>query len=130
MKLRITVEGKTYDVDVEVLDGQGASPPAPARPAPAKPSAVPAVEPAAGRSHAPAPLVAHDSKRCVSPLPGTVLKVKVKAGDTVTSNQTMVVLDAMKMETNVPSPLDGKVKAVHVNSGDSVRQGDLLVEFD
>jgi len=129
MRLRITVEGKVYDVEVEVVGQEPAAGPAERPPEPAPGPPVPTSPPPA-RSQAPAPVVAHDASRCVSPLPGTVLKVLVKPGDTVTANQTLMVLDAMKMETNVPSAVAGRVKAVHVEAGATVRQGDLLVEFE
>jgi len=128
MKLRITVEGRIYDVDVEIVDepadaSRGAPAPRPAASSSVRP-------PAPAQSQAPALVTAHDATRCVSPLPGTVLKVLVQVGDQVRRNQTLVVLDAMKMETNVPSPVDGRVKAVHIAVGANVKQGDLMVEFD
>ncbi len=130
MKLRITVEGRTYEVDVEVL----------AEGAPAKssgsPSAVaPAIAPTTGgdgRSPAASPQHAGQSasRACVAPLPGTVVRIAVSAGDEVALNQTLLVLDAMKMETNVPSPVAGRVRAVAVPPGARVQQGDVLVEFE
>ncbi len=128
MRLRITVEGRVYDVDVEVVDEPTKASPNTPAPQPAAPVAVSPPPPA--QSQAPAAVTAHDATRCVSPLPGTVLAVFVNPGDEVQRNQPLVVLDAMKMETNVPSPMDGRVKAVHVTVGANVKQGDLMVEFD
>lgn len=133
MKLRITLEGKVYEVEVEVVDEGGAKPPgAPpssvASPPASTPASAAAAPPAA--SAAPAPTVATDSRQCVSPLPGTVLKVLVKPGERVSINQTLMVLDAMKMETNIPSPADGTIKNVPVSPGDGVKQGDVLIEFE
>ena len=133
MKLRITVEGVAYEVEVEVLDdaGIGASPvasiaPASSKaarsataPAPAKPARGPAAAPTAA-----------DAKECKAPIAGNVVQVKVKPGDTVTANQVLLVMEAMKMETNIPSPTNGKVKSVKVKAGQAVKAGELLVEFE
>lgn len=62
-----------------------------------------------------------------SPLPGVVLKVLVKPGDAVKEGQTLLVLEAMKMENNVDAPKAGTVTGVSVQTGDSVMEGDLLV---
>lgn len=135
MKLRITLDGVTYDLDVEFLDEEGqvstqsapvaapssAVPAASARPAPAKaPSGAPAAPPAG---------IAGD-KSVVSPLAGTVFKLLVKVGDQVKVNQELLVLEAMKMETNIVAALAGTIKNVAVAEGQAVRQGQLLVEFE
>ena len=65
-----------------------------------------------------------------APMPGTVIKVLVAAGDRVSARQALVVLEAMKMETPLVSPYDGTVRAVHVAEGDRVAGGTLLVELD
>ena len=64
-----------------------------------------------------------------APMPGTVLRVDVAAGDAVRARQTLLVLEAMKMETPVSSPYDGTVTAVHCTAGDRVAGGALLVEL-
>ena len=64
-----------------------------------------------------------------APMPGTVLRVDVAPGDTVRARQTLLVLEAMKMETPVSSPYGGTVTAVHVAAGDRVAGGALLVEL-
>lgn len=60
-------------------------------------------------------------------MPGNILDVKVKAGDSVTKGQTLVVLEAMKMENEIPAPKDGKVAQVVVTKGATVGAGDTLV---
>jgi len=65
--------------------------------------------------------------KVASPLPGTVLDVFVNVGDQVKSGQTVVLLEAMKMENNIEADCDGTVKAVNVRKGDSVLEGDVLV---
>jgi glutaconyl-CoA/methylmalonyl-CoA decarboxylase subunit gamma len=136
MKLRITVEGKTYEVDVEVLDGElpvaGGYAPAPAAAAPAAPIAAPAPLHAAPAAQPPAPAPPASSgtgKVCRSPLAGTVTKLLVAAGDTVVQNQPIVVMEAMKMETNVASTVAGTVTAVRVAAGSAVKDGDVLMEL-
>ncbi len=128
MKLRITVEGKVYDVDVEVLDEAAASaPPSASRPAPTAPAA-PAAPAEAPRQ---APASATDEERGLrSPIAGSILQVNVAKGEEVSLNQVLMVMEAMKMETNIASPQAGKIAAVHVASGDAVKQGQLLVEFE
>ena len=89
------------------------------------PAAPPDIEVAA---HTPT----HDagaSSTVTAPMPGTVLRVDVSAGEAVRARQTLVMLEAMKMETPVSSPFDATVKAVHVVAGDRVAGGALLVEL-
>lgn len=64
-----------------------------------------------------------------APMPGTIVNVAVKAGDTVKKGQLLVVLEAMKMENEIVSPVDGKILAVGVSKGDSVNPGELLVQI-
>lgn len=123
MKLRITVDGVAYDVEVEVLDNGPA--PAPSAPPPPAASAPPPSAPPPRQAAAP---VTGDA--CTSPLAGNVLAVHVQPGDAVEQNQTVVVLEAMKMETKVASPRAGTVKAVRVSVGDTVRSGEVMVEFE
>lgn len=112
MKLRITIQGKSYDVDVEVLDQGG--------------TAV-ASQPAAASSAAPP---SGGLEPCTSPIAGTVTQVNVGPGDAVSANQVLLVMEAMKMETNISSAGAGVVRSVSVAVGDSVTQGDVLVEFE
>ena len=62
-----------------------------------------------------------------SPLPGVILDIRIKEGDTVSVGQTLMVLEAMKMENNIDSDRAGVVKSVKVNRGDSVLEGDVLI---
>jgi glutaconyl-CoA/methylmalonyl-CoA decarboxylase subunit gamma len=65
-----------------------------------------------------------------APLPGTIMQVLVKEGESVTIGQKLLTMEAMKMENNVLSEKDGTVRVVHVKSGDTVLQNDVLVEID
>ena len=73
---------------------------------------------------------AHGESTVTAPMPGTVIRLEVAAGDAVRARQPLVVLEAMKMEIPVHSPFEGTVKAVHVNEGDRVAGGTLLVELE
>ncbi|MEM1331581.1 MAG: acetyl-CoA carboxylase biotin carboxyl carrier protein subunit [Planctomycetota bacterium] len=129
MRLRITVEGKAYDVEVEVLDGAPVAAPLPAASAPAAPigsaapSAPPPPKPAA------APSAGGGDGEVRSPVAGTVLSITVKPGDEVGLNDTLLVLEAMKMESAVASPSAGKIAEVLVSTGDTVAAGQVLVRL-
>ncbi len=124
-QLRITVNGKAYDVQVEEL-GASASP-AVAAPAPVSTAPAPAA-PAAAAPAAPAAAAAPGAGEAVNaPMPGTILDVMVKAGDPVKNGQALVVLEAMKMENEICAPVDGTVTAVMVNKGDTVEAGQAIV---
>lgn len=64
-----------------------------------------------------------------APLPGTILEMKVKVGDEVNQGDTLLIMEAMKMENNIKADKAGKIAEVKVNVGDSVLEGDLLVEI-
>ena len=125
--LRITVEGKSYEVEVELLD-EGAEPSAhgltssqgvqsSASTAPAVGSKKPAVSSSAGEGVIP------------SPLSAVVVSVDVAVGDTVEAGQTIVTLEAMKMNTTVQATRSGLVKAIYISVGDAVDEGQPLAEL-
>ncbi|MDR1305672.1 MAG: biotin/lipoyl-binding protein [Verrucomicrobiales bacterium] len=124
-KLRVTVEGKTYEVLVEALD-------APAAPAPVSvvaPVTVPAPAPvSAPKAAAPAPVAAAGANDIGSPLAGKVVAVKVTVGQTVKAGEEIVTVEAMKMNTPVNAAKDGKIEAVYVKVGDAVVEGQPLVK--
>ncbi|MDO4301601.1 MAG: biotin/lipoyl-containing protein [Clostridia bacterium] len=122
---RITVNGNTYDVQVEEL-GKGMSaytaPAVPTTPAPAAVSAPAPAEPAA-----PASAPAAGGTDVTSPMPGNILDIKVNVGDKVTANQVVVVLEAMKMENDIVTPAAGTVASINVTKGQAVNSGDVLI---
>lgn len=114
-RYNITVNGKTYDVAVEEVDGSAVSAPAVSAPTQA---AAPAPQPAA-------PVA--DGTKVTAPMPGTILDIKVAVGDTVESGQALVVLEAMKMENDVNAPCAGKVLSINTTKGSAVETGAVLV---
>ena len=104
-----------------------ALPTQPARPQPAQPVRQPAPAP----QGAPAPVgdASGNLTQITSPMPGTILKINVAAGDAVKRNQPVIALEAMKMENDITSPVDGTVVAVHVSKNAAVNTGDLLISI-
>jgi methylmalonyl-CoA carboxyltransferase small subunit len=129
MKLRITVDQKTYEVDVEVAEDDQAPAGQPHAYIPAAPTALPSAPPPPHRAAAPESNVPED-KVCRSPVAGVVVRVNAQAGQQIQANDPLLVLEAMKMETNITSPVAGKVKAINANVGDGVQMGQILVEFE
>ena len=128
--LRITLEGKTYEVGVEVVNGSAA----PAQPVAAPVQAAPVVvAPAPVAAPAPAPVaaapVAAGGHAVTSPMPGVVLKVRASVGQQVTQEQELLVLEAMKMESPIYAPSAGTVVAILVKEGDAVNEGQVLVQL-
>lgn len=129
-KFMINVNGKSYEVEVEeIRDGVAAAPvvqaapraAAPA-PAPAAPKAAPAPKPAAAPAAVPA-----GASTVTAPMPGTILSINVKVGDTVKKGQVLCILEAMKMENEIMAGNDGTVASVAVSQGDSVSTGQVLI---
>ena len=119
---RITVEGKEYQVQVEEVQ-EGTTQPAPT-PVPA-PAASPAPAPAAPASRPDAQPVG--SGALTAPMPGTVLKILVVEGEKVEYGQTLLVLEAMKMENGINANAAGVVADIQVSPGQSVDTGQLLL---
>ena len=131
MKYVVTMNGKKYEVEVERMSAfhmltreeiasgvstpvQPVAAPAPKAAAPTPAAAAPAPAPA------PAAKAAPGGTSVTSPMPGSVLGVKVNVGDKVSAGQTMFVLEAMKMENEIVAPVDGTVASINVKTGDTV----------
>ncbi len=130
-KYNITVNGTSYEVVVEEVSAGGAvSAPvaAPAAPVAAPVAAAPkAAAPAPKKPAAPAATGANGSVTITAPMPGTILDVKVSVGQSVKKGDTVCVLEAMKMENDIPAPQDGVVASVNVQKGASVGANDVIV---
>ena len=126
-RFNVTVNGVAYDVTVEEI---GASAPAAvAAPAPTPaPVAAPVTAPAPAAPTAPAGSAG--SIEVKAPLQGTVMKVLVKPGDKVTKGSPVCVIEALKMENDVPAPADGVVASVNVKGGDSVKTDEVLLTLN
>ncbi|MBQ5406750.1 MAG: biotin/lipoyl-binding protein [Oscillospiraceae bacterium] len=123
MKYKITLKGRTYEVEVErgeamLLDEYEAAAPVPSAPAAPAPAAAPA---------AAAPAAVSAGTKVDAPLPGNVLNVKVSVGQAVKAGDVLVIIEAMKMENEVAAPCDGVVKQIVADKGAVVATGDTLL---
>jgi len=126
----VFIDGDYYEVDVDPVGGSpsiSVSPPVTAAaPSPVQP---PLAQPAAGPAKAPekpAPAVAVDGTQVLAPMPGMVIRYLVKEGDKVKAGDPLLILEAMKMQNNVPAPADGVVKSIKFDPGASVNTNDVL----
>lgn len=119
MKLNVTVNGIAYSVEVEVEEEQrqlgtivfGGSQASPSEPATASVQGV-------------------SANAVVAPLAGSVFKILVNEGDAIEAGQVLLILEAMKMETEITAPGAGTVGAIHVEVGQSVQGGQALIEIN
>ena len=130
MKYKVTLNGRTYEVEVEagkamLLDEYEAIVPT-AAPAAAPAAAAPAA-PAAAPAAAAAPAVTGAGEAINAPMPGTILKVNVTQGQAVKEGEVLCVLEAMKMENEIMAPKGGTVTQVLVSKGSTVETGAPLV---
>ena len=127
MKYKVTLNGRTYEVEVEagkamLLDEYEAIVPA------AAPVAAPAAAPAAPAAPAASPAAALAAGEVVkAPMPGVVLKVQVQQGQAVKAGQVLIILEAMKMENEIVAPKDGTVAQIVAAKGATVESGAPLV---
>ena len=126
MKYQLKLNGRTYEVEVELAAPMQMPEFQSYMPAPAAPAA-PVVEAAPAAAPVAAPAVTGPGEKVDAPMPGTILKVNAVAGQKVKEGDLLVVLEAMKMENEIFAPKDGTVTQVLVEKGASVNTGDVLV---
>lgn len=124
-KLRVTVDGVSYDVEVEVLDGDKK---APSGGGGGVPVARAAAEPAPVAA-TPAPQAAAGAGDVTSPLAGRVVEIAAKVGQDVKEGDQLLTLEAMKMNTFVFATHDGKVAEILIAPGDAVEEGQALIKL-
>ena len=124
MKYELKLNGRTYEVEVELAEPMLMAEFQSYAPAPAMPAAEAAV---AVPTPAPVPSVAGEGKCVESPMPGTILKVNVAPGQMVKEGDVLVILEAMKMENEIMAPKNGTVTQVAVTKGSTVETGAPLV---
>ncbi len=132
-QLKVTVNGKVYDIVIEEV-GSSSAPKAAAPVSAPVAAPAPAAAPAAVAAAAPAPKAASSGPAgagsIVAPMSGTVTKHKVKVGDVVKRGDVIVILEAMKMENDLIAPLDGTVREIRVNEGSTVQPGEVIIVID
>lgn len=139
-KYQYKVQGVDYDVEIVDVEGNIAKvcvngipfevelkEPIKASHMPKRPTVKPAAPVAAAPKAEKPAAAAGTGTKIKAPLPGTITEMKVKVGDTVKNGDTVVVLEAMKMQNNIEAECDGTVTSVLVNSGDTVMEGDTLI---
>lgn len=130
-KFKVTVNGKSYEVDVEELGTAAPAAPVTAAPAPvAAASPAPAPAPAASATSsatqaAPKGPIPDSAVVVKAPMPGKISAIKQESGS-VTRGSVILVLEAMKMQNDIPAPQDGTLTEVRVAVGDNVKTGDVL----
>ena len=118
-KFQVTVNGNTYEVEVEELGGT------------CTPSVAPAAPVATPKAAAPAPApVAVGSTKVVAPMPGKIVDIKVSAGQAVKEGEVVAILEAMKMENEVVAPSAGTVASINVTAGSAVETNDVIVTLN
>ena len=131
MRLHIGIDGKTYEVEVEVAEDDEVPRLPNFGPYAAVPATVQSSPALAVRTSSQAPQENVDEdKVCRSPVAGVVIKLSTQPGQQIQSDDLLMVLEAMKMETSVTAPHAGTVKKVRVAQGDPVKVRQILVEFE
>jgi biotin carboxyl carrier protein len=127
MKLKVTVDGKVYEVEVEVAPEP--TPTLPTFVTQSGTASVPAAPLASGGQAAAAEGPVDETKVCRSPVSGIAVKANVRPGETIQPGDLLFVLEAMKMETEITAPVGGKVAEVKVKVGDSVKSGQVVLTW-
>jgi methylmalonyl-CoA carboxyltransferase small subunit len=127
VKLRITIEEKTYEVDVEAVEPETRVSAPRGYTVESAPVRLPAASAAAKPKKA-EPV--NEEKVCRSPVAGIIVRLVAQPGQAIQTGDVLLVLEAMKMETNITAPIGGKISAINVQPGDAVQVGQVVVEFE
>lgn len=127
VKLKITVDNKTYEVEVEGAEPEAVPPP---RGYVGQPAIVRVPASASAPSAVPSGAPVNEEKVCRSTFNGVVIKVLAQPGQSIQPGDVLLVLEAMKMETSITAPISGKVAKVNVSVGDAVQGGQVVAEFE
>lgn len=130
MKLKIKIDEEVYEVDVEVEDDGGSEPAGLYRHPPRPITSIPFAPAVAPTMPSPTPVGAAGDKVCRSPIAGIVVRIIAREGQQIKVHDSMIILEAMKMETNITAPFDGVVKSIKVAQGQAVQPNQVLVEFE
>lgn len=112
-KYKVNVNGTSYEIEIELMSETEAK-------------AAPAAAPASAPAPAAAPAASGEGEKISSPMPGTILDIKVNVGDSVKKGQVLMILEAMKMENEIMAGADGVITSIGVTKGASVQTGDAL----
>jgi len=127
LKLKLTVDGKLYEVDVEVAEPEQPHPssaPAAGKPRREATGGAPPSRASGGEA------VADETKVCRAPIAGVVVRMQAQVGQQIQVNDVLLVLEAMKMETAITAPIAGRIARINAAVGDSVQAKQVLIEFE
>ncbi|MBP5489010.1 MAG: acetyl-CoA carboxylase biotin carboxyl carrier protein subunit [Lachnospiraceae bacterium] len=124
-KYRITLEGKTYEMEIELMGEGAASPVAPRK---ENKETVSAPKVSAESAPATSAAVVGSAGAVVAPMPGTVIRIEKGEGSAVKAGELVLILEAMKMENEILAPADGTITAMNCTAGGTVAGGDVLFE--
>ena len=131
MKLRITLNDRTFDVDVEFAEADVTTlPPAYPVGSAVLAGSVTTAPPAAASATSAAASTVSEDKVCRSPVSGIVVRLIAQPGQQLQVGDPLMVLEAMKMETNISAPIAGRIASLKVAQGDNVQAGQVVVEFE
>ena len=130
MKLKISIDGRTYEVDVEVAAHEPVAAGLPSYMLQSTAVRVPAAPAGAAVAPLPDEGPVDEDKVCRSPISGIVVRVPSQAGQKMQPGDVLLVLEAMKMETNITAPVAAKIAAINAKAGEAVQSGLVVVEFE